>query len=531
MLIQHDLPSHPKTGPAWLLSVDPPVYLAGIPIEDYLGLAGPFAERFGNIDAGFIVFPTWSLDRPRFPEAIRRAFLVHAADYPRHTLRFICNTEHETRLLLAQGLPAEFLNKNFTVSEQIFRPLDGVEVEFDAIYNARFVPDKRHQLAALVPRVAYVTYVEKNRLPDFTTIHRAIMARTPAHALLNEVVNGSPVPISRDEINKASARAAVGLVLSPVEGSSYASMEYMLAGMPVVSTPSVGGRDVYFDPDFCVICEPDPAAVRDAVADLRSRNISREEIRARTLAKIEPARRRFLTLIDEVLDELGAAPRFGGGPWPFGERSGVPWLRYVTHLDRFVAERDSAAHPAALIPTELPRDIQLQPQEIAPIVAAIEAKPGCRLLVFGCGNDSAFWEAANAGGETAFLEDNQAWAAMAQAALRAAKVYLVAYETHLSQWRDLLDSPDQLKMQLPAEIASRQWDVILVDGPAGYDPSSTPGRMKAIYAASCLVAPNGQVFVHDTERDAEAAYAARYLGDERLFVEARGHATLKGYAF
>ena len=123
------------------------------------------------------------------------------------------------------------------------------------------------------------------------------------------------------------ARAAVGLVLSPVEGSSYASMEYMLAGMPVVSTPSVGGRDVYFDPDFCVICEPDPTAVRDAVADLRSRNIPREEIRARTLAKIEPARRRFLTLIDEVLDELGAAPRFGGGAWPFGGWSGVTWRR------------------------------------------------------------------------------------------------------------------------------------------------------------------------------------------------------------
>ena len=55
--------------------------------------------------------------------------------------------------------------------------------------------------------------------------------------------------------------------------------------------------------------------------------------------------------------------------------------------------------------------------------------------------------------------------------------------------------------------------------------------MKAIFAASHLVAKGGAVFVHDTEREAEAAYASRYLGDERLFVEARGHATLKGYAF
>jgi hypothetical protein len=182
------------------------------------------------------------------------------------------------------------------------------------------------------------------------------------------------------------------------------------------------------------------------------------------------------------------------------------------------------------VPPQLPGGIQLQPQEIEPIVAAIKARPGCRLLVFGCGNDSAFWETANAGGETAFIEDDQAWAQMAQATLTTAKIHLVAYDTQLSQWRELLDSPDELKMQLPAAIASHQWDVILVDGPAGYAPFK-PGRMKAIFAASRLVAKGGAVFVHDTEREVEAAYASKYLGEERLFAEAQGHALLKGYAF
>jgi glucuronoxylan 4-O-methyltransferase len=85
-------------------------------------------------------------------------------------------------------------------------------------------------------------------------------------------------------------------------------------------------------------------------------------------------------------------------------------------------------------------------------------------------------------------------------------------------------------MDLPVELGSRRWDVILVDGPAGYDDTQ-PGRMKSIYAASRLVAAGGRVFVHDCDRPAERAFTSRYLGDDRLFVEAKGRATLRGYTF
>jgi uncharacterized protein (TIGR01627 family) len=528
------LPVRPNSGPAWIVSVDPPVFLAGIPSEDYLGIARPFAERFGNIDAGFIVFPTWSLERPGYPEGVRADFLEHAAEYPRHAFRFICNTQRETNLLLGQGLPAEFLNKNFTVSDTSFRPLSNVEVEFDAIYNARFVPDKRHGLAALVPRTAYLTYLEKRndptRVAQFHDTRRAVVQRGPGHVLINELQDGLPVWMSHEQTNAALARAAVGLVLSPAEGSSYASMEYMLAGLPVVSTPSVGGRDVYFDPDFCIVCEPTPAAVRDAVAELRTRDIPREDVRARTLARIAPARQRFLALIDEILGELGAESSLAGRGWAFGGWSGVGWRPYSAHLDQFAVQANLTAHSVSDAPSGLPAGVQMEAQEIEPVVAAISVRPGCRLLVFGCGNDSAAWETANAGGETAFVEDDPRWASATRAKLQAAQVHQVSYRTRVADWRSLLDSPIRLQLALPPEIVERTWDVILVDGPAGHNPDS-PGRMKSIFAASQLVAPGGVVFVHDSEREVEAAYAEKYLRGGTQFVEARGRALLRGYAF
>ena len=106
-----------------------------------------------------------------------------------------------------------------------------------------------------------------------------LMAEHPNHVLLNPTDEALPVRLPAKEVNAALNRAAVGLCLSRMEGANYASLEYMLAGLPVVSTPSIGGREMYFDPEFCIVCDPDPVAVREAVESLRSRHIPREYVR------------------------------------------------------------------------------------------------------------------------------------------------------------------------------------------------------------------------------------------------------------
>lgn len=519
-------------GPVRLLSVAPPVFLSGMPYRQYLGIAHTFARRYGNTAAGFLLFPTWTIEHPGAAKSISQAIADHSARYPNHLFRVLCNTRTEARLLEDLGLRAVFLNKNIMVSDRIFRPIQGASVEFDAVYNARFVSMKRHELAAAIPRVGYLAYVEGDdgRREEFRALYAAALARNPGHALLNGLVDGLASPMSHEQVNATLARAAVGLVLSRLEGSSYASMEYLLAGLPVVSTPSKGGRDVFFDPEYCIVCEPDPAAVRDAVAELRSRNIPRELVRARTLAKIQPERQRFLAIADGLIEELGGKPRYRSGGWPFGDTSGVTWRPFEVHLAEFAAGLRTELAEELGLGLDALTDVQLEAAEIRPIVAAIRQRPGCSLLVFGCGNDSHFWEKANRGGTTVFLEDNPSWATAARAGLAAATVHAVRYDTSLSEWWSLLDRPSQLAMDLPSEIDSRRWDVILVDGPAGH-ADSQPGRMKSIYAASKLVAPGGRVFVHDCDRPAERAFASRYLGDDRLFIEAKGRAVLKGYAF
>lgn len=172
----------------------------------------------------------------------------------------------------------------------------------------------------------------------------------------------------------------------------------------------------------------------------------------------------------------------------------------------------------------------LEVSELQPIVEAIHERRGGSLLVFGCGYDSVFWEKINRHGHTAFLEDNPEWMTRTAARLRRSSVYPVHYATKRRSWRELLHDENRLAMELPDEVRMRHWDVILVDAPAGFD-DTTPGRMKSIYAASRLANPGTRVFVHDCERPIEDAFSSKYLGAERMFLEIRGRATLRGYAF
>ena len=523
------------TGPVAVLSYDPPIFNTGIAYDEFLGIAPSFGERYGDVAAGFLIYPTWSIEDRDTAVRIAEAAGEHLDKYPNHRLELLANSQREADLLRGYGQPAICLNKNFTVSEAIFRPLPDATVEFDAIYNARFVPEKRHELAAGIGRVAYLAYIEATALDPQAqkALLTATLTQNPLHALLNPLVDGTPVRLSPQQTNAALNRAAVGLCLSAIEGSNYASMEYMLAGLPVVSTPSLGGRDVFFDPEYCMVCEPDASAVRDAVEAMKARKLPRDYIRARTLAKIEPERRRFLAIADDMIAGLGGRRRFDG-PWPFGETTGlIKWDTFQNHLlnfDRATFVTSTAAEKG-LDATETDLDdVQLHPTELRPIVAAITARPGCSLLVFGCGKDSVFWEKVNRNGTTTFLEDNPEWLGLARSALTRAEAHLVHYGTRRPDWAVLMNAPSRLELELPVAVSSRLWDVVLVDGPAGYDDDQ-PGRMKSIYMASRLVAPGGCVFVHDCDRQIEREYAERFLGDRRLFVEAKGRSLLRGYAF
>jgi hypothetical protein len=171
--------------------------------------------------------------------------------------------------------------------------------------------------------------------------------------------------------------------------------------------------------------------------------------------------------------------------------------------------------------------IDLSVSEMTTVTEAVLRRRPCRFLVFGLGNDSIYWHRINAGGETAFLEDHPLWLECVKKLDPSLPAYLVEYDTVLSSWRELLDSPERLRMELPDGLGDGEWDVILVDAPVGVHGGSA-GRMKSIYMASVLKAGSSDVFVHDCCREVEQAYCDRYLLPENLVEEA---GTLRHYGW
>lgn len=132
------------------------------------------------------------------------------------------------------------------------------------------------------------------------------------------------------------------------------------------------------------------------------------------------------------------------------------------------------------------------------------------VLVFGTGHDSNIWREANNDGLTIFLEDNDKWIEDSN------DVYRVSYISVLTDADKFLEEYklgifDNLKINLPDIVKNTNWDVIIVDAPAG-NKSHFPGRMQSIYSAKILSKKNSDVLVHDCNRYVENLYTTTMFG-------------------
>ncbi len=162
--------------------------------------------------------------------------------------------------------------------------------------------------------------------------------------------------------------------------------------------------------------------------------------------------------------------------------------------------------------------IQLSRAELSLISQVIVSKRPCRMLVFGLGNDAPFWTRLNEGGTTVFLEDNKIWLDIMMGRDSQLSAFLVDYQTSVTKYKELLADPSSLGGPLVEEVEKEKWDIIFVDAPDGSKPDS-PGRMRSIYMASQLVSDDGDIFVHDCDREIEKACCDQFLGSDNLRAE------------
>lgn len=285
---------------AAVLSSDPPIFYVR-PRPMPFGLAGFLARNSQGTPMTCIVRTMWTFETGTMLIEVAPIYRGFRALYPNIRLVMAANTPREVELLREHGMEAILANHNMFVEEGIFKPLPDVTPEHDAVYNANFSTFKRRELTAEIPSCIHLGYfsdvaMRKEQLP----LYEAARKQLPHHTFMNPVDGETVVRLQPKEVNALLASAHVGLCLSAEEGAMIASMEYLMAGLPVVSTPSLGGRERYFDPDVTMIVEPNPRAVREAVEALKARNIPRDVVREKTLKLVSRDRAAFNDFIDTL---------------------------------------------------------------------------------------------------------------------------------------------------------------------------------------------------------------------------------------
>jgi hypothetical protein len=182
------------------------------------------------------------------------------------------------------GFSGRIVNHNCFLDYDKFKIIDTPKI-YDAIYTARFSPFKRHSLCHQVDNLALVAG---------NAWGQEIQTK-PKSSFLNEQ------PLTPDEVIVKINESRCGLILSEFEGACYSSSEYLLCGIPVVSTWSHGGRSIWYNSYNSITTDATPLAVTEGVQIMASKGRDPHRIRNMHIKLSDEMRESFKSLVTELL--------------------------------------------------------------------------------------------------------------------------------------------------------------------------------------------------------------------------------------
>jgi tetratricopeptide (TPR) repeat protein len=276
-----------------ILSEDPLIIFSAGPGFDVIEAVAPYYQ---GRTVYFFMGVLWTIAHyDSYAREYKERFDRLSHQYPTFKITVLANDVDELFAFRDLGISAELVNHNAFVDENVFAVLPVVK-EFDAIYNARITGYKRHDLARGIGRLKLIT-------ADATEEEIASIRQVLARATIANETSHGIVQLTPREVAYHLNSAKCGLCLSSIEGAMFASMEYLLCGLPIVTTRNVGGRNWFFSDDFAVFCDDVPEAVAQSVDLICGRNISPHYIRESTRERIKRERAVFFKLIENVFRE------------------------------------------------------------------------------------------------------------------------------------------------------------------------------------------------------------------------------------
>jgi hypothetical protein len=187
------------------------------------------------------------------------------------------------------GFDYIFCNHNCWLDWNKFKMVE-MENEYDMVMNSR--PERKCKRPYLAKQVSNLAYIKGHcyHKEDFYD-HKELNAK-----FVNEE------RITPERVMEIYNQSLCGGIFSPFEGACYSSSEYLMCGLPVISTVGRGGRDTWFTPENSIIVEPTEEAVAEAVNTIKSMNIDKQAIRDQHIKMAQEMRGEFNKRVQLIFD-------------------------------------------------------------------------------------------------------------------------------------------------------------------------------------------------------------------------------------
>lgn len=225
---------------------------------------------------------------------IENEYKIFKEKYPNCELYNCCNTEYQYYML--KDIPCIFADHNCLINEECFS-IQNVEKTYDAVMIAKMEKFKRHYLAKEIKSLALITNPSNENNEYAKDVERDF-----AHATF---CNRDKF-VSNKDVERIINQSKVGLILSAFEGANRATVEYLLCGLPVVTTESLGGRSYYYIDEAVRVVPPDSLMVKNAVDGIKDqKEISPELIRQITIDRMKIRRKGFIDAVQRIINDNG----------------------------------------------------------------------------------------------------------------------------------------------------------------------------------------------------------------------------------
>ena len=208
----------------------------------------------------------------------------------KHSFYFLFNSQVECDIYRAAGFHGEVINHNCWIDwEADMQIIPDANKLYDAIYVARFTPFKRHELA--------------NEVQNLALVMGDLHGSESSHALPQFHTYKNEGELSPAKVNSLMNQSYCGLILSESEGACFSSSEYLISGIPVVSTHSNGGRDVWYDATNSLVVDPNPKIIAEAVQFFVAHPPEPWTIRKNHIELAQKFRLKFIDKLDQLFSE------------------------------------------------------------------------------------------------------------------------------------------------------------------------------------------------------------------------------------